>query len=362
MTSSESEFKEDIIVEKNNRSGLITLNRPNVLNALSYEMISAFRKFYLDCLKDPHIYGIVIESKSDRAFCAGGDMRYISDTINTNIEVAYNYFCLEYDNNWVIEQFNKPTVPLINGIVMGGGVGISVYGTHCVMSENTSFAMPEVSIGFFPDIGSSYFMSKLPGEMGMYLALTGATISASDCYYLGIASHNISAHKFDEIKKAMFEAEPIDPILNSLHEDFGESELQYLQSAIDRVFSGNSLEEIMSNLEGEANDGHSEFSDWARDQEDLIRQKCPLSLKVAFRKINEAKGYSSLKDALIRDISLVRHWLENPNLQEGVRAVLVDKLNDPQWKPSLLEEVTDSMVSSLFIPIGNTPEFTDISL
>ena len=359
---SEQNSNSQISVEKVGRCGVVTLKRPEALNALSYSMIVAMLAFYEDCLSDPHMYGVIIQSDSEKAYCAGGDVRAVYELLPEKYDEALKYFHLEYQNNWLLQQFNKPNIALVDGIVMGGGVGISAYGTHCVMTEKAIFAMPEVTIGLFPDIGASYLLANLPGETGMYLGLTGKTINAADCYELGIASHTIKSESIEKVRAAMIESDPIDPVLDNLHIRFDNAEIPALLEVIDRVFHADSFEEIMTNLSREANDGHSKYSDWARDIEDLISEKCPLSLKVTFRKIKEAKSYETLKDALNMDLRNVSHFLKDNNFTEGVRAKLVDKTNDPQWSPEKLRDVTDELVDGFFEPLPDQQEFKDIKM
>lgn len=348
--------------EKVNRCGVITLDRPEALNALSSDMIEKIDQLYIDCLPDPHIYGMVIESSSAKAFCAGADVRSMVKLLPDGADEIRKCFQIEFQHNWNLEQFNKPNIALIDGVVMGGGVGLSLYGTHRVMGSKTKFAMPEVNIGLFPDVGATYFLSRLQGGTGLYLALTGSSITASDCLYLGIASHTIPSEKFPEIKEAMIEAEPIDPVLDGLQTDFGVSELAGLQEVIDRTFTGNSLEDVFANLEKEADDGWSKHSDWARDMSESLQTKCPLSLKIAFRQIKEAKEFTSLKQALEMDMRIVSRMVENENFKEGVQAVLIDKDRAPVWQPETYRDVTDEMVDVFFAPSENEPFFTDLDI
>ncbi len=348
--------------EKVNRCGLITLDRSEALNALTSDMIDKIDQLYIDCLPDPHIYGMVVESTSEKAFCAGADVRSMIRLLPDGVDEIRKCFQKEFQHNWTLEQFNKPNISLIDGVVMGGGVGISLYGTHRVMGKNTKFAMPEVNIGLFPDVGATYFLSRLPEGIGLYLALTGNTITASDCLYLGIASHTISAEKFPEIREAMIEAEPIDAILDKIQEDFGPSELSGLQETIGRTFTGDSLEDVFSNLEKEADDGWSKHSDWARDISESLREKCPLSLKIAFRQIKEARKFTSLKQALEMDMRIATRMVENENFKEGVQAVLIDKNGAPVWHPATYEEVSDELVETFFEKSENEPFFTDLDL
>ncbi len=359
---SEQDAGSHVLVEKVDRCGCITLNRPEAFNALTRDMVEELEEFYQACLNDPHIYGLVMEAGSGSAFCAGADVRSLLAMMPDNADDVMKYFHAEFQHNWTLQLYNKPNIPLIDGVVMGGGAGISVYGTHCVMGENAKFAMPEVNIGFIPDIGSSYYLSRLKGAMGLYLALTGKTIGAADCLYLGIATHTISSGKFEQIKQAMIDAQPIDSVLEKLVDDYGRSELTGLQEVVDKVFQGDSLEQVFKNLGDEADDGWSDHSDWARSTEELLRTKCPLSLKIAFKQFQLAEDYSSLKEALVTDMRIISRIIKEPDFAEGIRAVLIDRTNDPKWKHAGIEDVKDEEVDSFFAPLETDYEFMDLKI
>ncbi|NJM35395.1 MAG: enoyl-CoA hydratase/isomerase family protein [Rhodomicrobium sp.] len=199
---------EEILVKEEGRAGFLTLNRPKALNALSAGMIATLEKQYLKWASAPRIYGIVLEAAPGRAFCGGGDIRALVVGLDTDFEAAVQFFRDEYQHNWTLERFTKPNVALIDGIVMGGGVGIAAYGTHRVAGENLLFAMPETGIGFFPDIGAGYFLPRFPGEIGLYLGLTGRSIGRADAYYVGFATHCIDAAEFDKDPAGHDEGDP----------------------------------------------------------------------------------------------------------------------------------------------------------
>ena len=345
---------EHVTLEKVGRCGLITLNRPKALNALSHTMLEEIDSSYHTWINDPDIYGIVLQSTNERAFCAGADIRLLYDWLKAGeMQKVTDFFRLEYQHNWNLELFNKPNVPLIDGIVMGGGVGISIYGTHCVMGKDTQFAMPEVSIGLYPDIGASYVLSRMPHNIGFYLGLTGRSISAPDCLFLHIASHTISKENFPKIRDAMIESDPIDPVLDNLQEDFGESEIEHLSRVIEETFCGDSVEDILANLDEVANMPDKPQAEWAKETAGLIRSKAPFGLKIAFRTIQLAESFNSLKDALEVDFRIISRLAAKPDLMEGVRAMLVEKDQAPQWSPESLADVTDEMVEACFEPLGD---------
>lgn len=340
------EAPDEVICAEQNRAGLIRLNRPKALNALTLGMIRRLEPFMHACARNPHIYGIVMEADG-KGFCAGGDVRAIRDWSLNAPREADTYYREEYQHNWTLQCFRKPHVALINGIVMGGGAGISLYGTHRVAGENIRFAMPETGIGFFPDVGGSWFLPRMPGKMGLYLGLTGRPCGRADCAYLGVVTHCIPASKFEAIKAAMIEAEPIDAVLDGLREPPGESELQRLREPIDRIFSAASVEDILSALEKEK----GVWRDWALATLEILSKRSPLSLKVTFEALKRGSACKTLKDALVVEYRLATRMIRMHDFREGVRAAIVDKDQAPKWQPQTLAEVSAELLQSLFAPL-----------
>ncbi len=234
----------EVVVQENGRAGVVTLNRPRALNAVTLGMVRALESFYHRCAKNPHIYGIVISGEG-KAFSAGGDIRALYEWARTEPEAAARYYAEEYQHNWTLECFRKPHVALIDGIVMGGGI-------HRVAGENYRFAMPETGIGFFPDIGGGWFLPRMPGHAGMYLGLTGKTVDRAAAYYLGAVTHCIAASDFDAVKAAMIEAEPIDTVLGALHRHPGGSDIETFRDPIAHIFSASSVEGNLPPVRGAA--------------------------------------------------------------------------------------------------------------
>jgi len=338
----------DVIFREEGRAAFITLNRPHALNALTHDMISSCNRQYLKWAAQPKVYGVVLEAAPGRAFCGGGDIRALFAQAQHDPAKGLSFFRDEYQHNWTLECFIKPNVALIDGIVMGGGVGISAFGTHRVAGENIRFAMPETTIGFFPDVGGGYLLSRFPGESGTYLALTGKAVGRADAFYLGFATHCIDAAAFDAIRRAMIESDPIDPVLDALHRDPGDGEIARRQAVIDRVFSAESVEEILARLDAE----RGAAADWARETAALIRRNAPLSLKVALRQLRLARRASSLKEALVTDFRLASRMAPAPDFREGVRAAVIDKDRAPKWTPATLADVSPEMVETCFAPLG----------
>src|SRR5262245_10676703 len=223
-------------------AGVVTLNRPRALNALTSAMRAEIGAAFAAWKSDPQVYAALILSATDRAFCAGGDVLEMVECGRRSLDEARRLLAAEYALNWQLDCFTKPTVSLIDGVVMGSGVGITLYGTHRVAGERYRFAMPEAGIGLFPDDGASWALARLPDEVGMYLALTGRAVGRADAYRLGLATHCIPAARFAEIRAGLSDANPVDPMLDDRHEDPGPGELEALRPAISRCFSNGSLE------------------------------------------------------------------------------------------------------------------------
>ncbi len=334
------------------RAGMIILERPKALNALSHDMIHSIDAACHRAAKNAHIYGMVRRAMGDGAFCAGADVREIHRLITDGDPRALQYFRDEYQQNWTLQRFIKPTVSLINGLVMGGGVGISLYGTHCVAGADYRFAMPETAIGLFPDIGASFFLPRLPGRVGLYLSLTGQQIGAADAYWLGLASHCIDAAHFDRITAAVRDADPIDDVLDGLHRDPEPSPVQRLAPVIDRLFDQASVPAILEALDCES----GEHEAWARETAAILRARSPVSLKLAMRLYQEGARLSSLKSALVMEFRAMTRCLRAPDFAEGVRAQLIDKDRSPNWRPARLSDVDDAMIAAWLQPVEDGDE------
>jgi enoyl-CoA hydratase len=296
--------------------------------------------------RDPQVYAVVMQSTSPKAFSAGSDVREVTSWAREDLARARRAFADEYALNWQCECFSKPTIPLMNGMVMGGGVGITMFGTHRVAGEGYRFAMPETQIGLFPDIGICHVFSRLERHMGLYLGLTGRTIGRADAYALGLATHCIAARHFDAIKADIAEAWPVDPALDDRHEDPGPPELAPYASIIDECFSAPSVEEIVARLEAVGGSTQA----WAQAVAADLRRRSPLSLKITHRHIRES-GARDLRQTLQVDYRLACRLLEGHDFFEGVRAVLIDKDGAPRWQPARLEDVTQDMVDACFAPL-----------
>ncbi len=345
----------DIVTTIEGRAAIVRLNRPKALNAVTLEMIRTLEALYHRYARDPHVYAIVMEAEG-KAFSAGGDIRTIRDWIQNDLPQADRFYAVEYQHNWTFQCLKKRHVALMNGIAMGGGVGISIYGTHRAAGENMAFAMPETGIGFFPDIGGGWFLPRMPGMAGMYLGLTGRICNRADAYHAGVVTHCIPAAQFEAVKAAVIEADPIDELLDDLHEDPGESYLARHSEPIGRIFSAPSLEEVLKRLENE----RGNWQDFAQETLAALSKKSPLALKVTFEQLRRGKSYKTLKEALIVEYRLATRLIRLPGFSEGIRAVIVDKDQSPKWEPASIAAVSDAFVQSLFEPLpGGDLKLTD---
>jgi enoyl-CoA hydratase len=254
----------------------------------------------------------------------------------------------EYSLNWLHECFSKPTISLIDGAVMGSGVGISLYGTHRVAGPRYRFAMPEVAIGLFPDVGTAHALAQMPGEIGMYLALTGRSIGPADAYALGLLTHCIPVEQYEEIKHALIDTWPVDPLLDARHVDPGPGELVPFAETIGLCFGAATVEDVIERLS--EIDGPQR--EWAEAVIADMNAASPLSLKVTHRHLREAKT-RDLRQTLQIDYRLACRFLDGHDFYEGVRAALIDKDRKPSWQPARLEDVSAAMVEDYFAPLNS---------
>ena len=334
-----------ITFEEHDRAGVVTLDRPARLNALTRQMFEALTANYRRWEPASQIYGVVMESTHPKVFCSGGDLKVLNQWNHDGaVHEIREFYRSAYTHVWVLEKFIRPNVPLINGLAFGGGIGMSLLGTHCVAGEGYRFAMPQVGIGFLPDIGGTYFLPRLFGWVGTYLALTGGEIGPADAHRLRLVSHYIPSSYFGVIKAALADNHPIDRLLDGLHQDPGEGDLVRMTPAINRVFSASTVEEILERLDAEA-DGP--FEDWAKQTAATLRQKSPTSLKIALQQMLRGKSLS-LAEALTLEFRLASHIVTMADFREGIDAKIVGKGRAPNWAPETVAAVDDSSIERLF--------------
>jgi enoyl-CoA hydratase len=324
----------------------VHLNRPRALNAATIGLRADIAATLPRTARDPNIYALAITAEPSRGFCAGGDLREMTGLIASNPAGLVKALGDEYALSWLHDCFSKPTAAFINGIVMGSGVGLSLYGTHRVAGEAYKFAMPETGIGFMPDCGIASTFARMPNEIGMYLGLTGRMIDRADALRLGLVTHCINADRFEEIIAALADAEPIDPLLDDRHEAPGPAALEAYETTIARCFSGSSATDIIRRLEAESGPN----SAWASETAAHLRRRSPLALAVSYRFIRDARNLD-LRQTLMLDHRLGCRLMWGADFREGVRAVLIDKDGKPRWQPETIEDVTPAMVDAIFAPL-----------
>jgi len=330
---------DDILFERRGAVGLITLNRPKALNALTHGMAVAMHARLKEWAADAAIACVVVQGAGERAFCAGGDIRTLYDSGKAGTPYALEFYRDEYLLNAYIKHYPKPYIALISGIVMGGGVGVSVHGSHRIADETTVFAMPETGIGLFPDVGGSFFLPRLPGELGLYLGLTGARLKAADAFHAGIATQFVPATQ----RAALVEQFAAGNVSVG-NTNPGPAPLADLCGKIDTIFSAATVEAILERLE---RDG----SDWALDTAATIRGKSPTATKLAFRQIREGKS-KSFDDCMRMEFRMVNRVIAGHDFYEGVRATIINKDGKPKWKPATLAEVAEIDIDHYFLPLG----------
>jgi enoyl-CoA hydratase/carnithine racemase len=336
---------EEIRFERRGRAGLVTLTRPKALNAVSHSMVLALSRALRAWEADDAV-GLVVVTAEGRAFSAGGDIRRVHDAGPAHPD-SIAFFADEYRMNAQLARFPKPYVSLIDGIVMGGGVGISMHGSHRVMTEKALFAMPEVGIGFFPDIGGSFILSRLKGSYGMYLGLTGARIRAGDCRRAGLATHCVASDRLEAVLAALCEEDGTpDRILNRFHRDPEAETDEGTLFAIARLFSRQSLADLMTALRRAATAGE----EIAVRSLAAIEKASPTSVAVTFREIDTA-AMLEFDDCMRMEFRIVKRMIGRHDFFEGVRAAVVDKDGAPRWRPATLAEVDDAVVESHFAPL-----------
>ncbi|XP_048164972.1 3-hydroxyisobutyryl-CoA hydrolase, mitochondrial isoform X2 [Corvus hawaiiensis] len=353
--SKQTDSTAEVLLEKKGGAGIITLNRPKTLNALNLSMIQQIYPQIKTWEQDPETFLIIIKGTGGKAFCAGGDIRAITEAGKVGDELPQDFFRREYRLNNAIGTCKKPYVALIDGITMGGGVGVSVHGHFRVATEKTLFAMPETAIGLFPDVGGGYFLPRLSGKIGYYLALTGCRLKGRDVLKAGIATHFVESEKLPALEKDLIalkspSKEKIADLLNSYHmkctvDQEKEFVLDEHMEKINSIFSANSMEEIVKKLK---QDG----SPFAMKQLETINKMSPTSLKLTLRQLREGASMS-LQEVLRMEYRLSQACMKGHDFYEGVRAVLIDKDQSPKWKPAALEEVSDEFVDNCFKPLGN---------
>jgi enoyl-CoA hydratase len=348
---SETVSEEEIVVRREGRAGRITLSRPKALNALTYKMVLAIWDALNAWANDPGIDLVLLDGAGDRALCAGGDIRSLYDSRLQGPGFARKFWADEYRLNAFIKRYPKPYVAIQDGIVMGGGIGISSHGSHRIVTERSHLAMPETAIGLIPDVGGTWVLGHAPGEAGLYLGLTGDALKAADAIHIGFADTYVPSSALADLKAALCDpqAGSVDSVIARFKQDPGTGTVAGLAPQIAEGFSAPTVEGILAALARLP-------GDWAEKTRTTLLGKSPKALKLTLAAVRQARGLGTLEDALNVEYRLVCRLFEDGEFPEGVRALIVDKDRTPKWNPPTLEGVSDTVVQSYLAPFPDTEE------
>ncbi len=348
----------EIVFTRDGGAGRILLNRPKALNALTMGMCDALLLQLRAWKADPVVKVAVITGAGEKAFCSGGDVVSLYKDHQAGGVLAFAFWRQEYRCNTQIKHFGKPYVALLDGYVMGGGVGVSIHGSHRVATERTTFAMPETFIGLFPDVGGTYFLPRLPGAVGTYLGLTGKRLKGADCVALGIAQAFVPSDSLPALEAALAATDgtqdDVTRIIAGFAQPVTDAPIMAQRADIDRHFSKGSVEDILDSLAADS-------SEWAQSHLASLQKYSPLACKITFKQIRTGATLS-FDDCMRLEWRLASRVAQGHDFYEGVRALLVDKDNTPRWQPATLADVSDAMVDSYFAALpGDELDISDIS-
>ncbi len=346
---------DDLNIHGHGAVGHISLNRPKALHALTLDMCRAMSAALADWAGDDGVQAVILDHAEGRGFCAGGDINLLRHSaLNDEGQSGRAFFHDEYRLNHQLFEYEKPVVAFMDGITMGGGVGIALPCKYRVATENTRFAMPETGIGLFPDVGGGWYLSRLGGRVGQFLALTGARLDGAECEWVGLATHYLPTDKLAEAKARIAEhPERIAGILSELSVKPPEARIEANCERINKHFASDRYEDILASLE-------ADDSDWAAKELATLRTKSPQTCKVAMRQLAQSEALDSFADNMRMEYRIASRVLTRPDFAEGVRAVIVDKTNDPQWNPPTPEGVSDELLDSIFAPLPEGEEWTPL--
>jgi enoyl-CoA hydratase len=340
-----------LIVRAEGSAGVIRLNRPQALNAFTLEMVHGVDAALTSFEADPAIGLVIIEGAGERGLCAGGDIRSLYDSIRAGGDLGKTFWRDEYILNARIAAYPKPYVAFMDGIVMGGGVGLSAHGRHRVVTEKTRVAMPEVGIGFFPDVGGTWLLANAPGETGTYFGLTGQTMNGADAIRAGLADVFIASEQWPTARDALLRlgrgatSGMVRGVLNHFAADHGPGPIEQQRKLIDQLFGHDTVEEIIAALQADG----SEFAQTTLRQ---MQEKSPTSLKLTLRLLRLARTSPSLRVCLVREYGAALEIFVNKDFPEGIRAAVIDKDRAPKWQPPRLEDVSEETLAPYFAPRG----------
>ncbi|MEK6636687.1 MAG: enoyl-CoA hydratase/isomerase family protein [Pseudomonadota bacterium] len=344
-------MSDDILTRIEGQAGIISLNKPATIHALTLDMVHSMTAQLQAWASDSAVACIIIDHSEGRGFCAGGDIRFLQESALVGGEAGRKFFHDEYQLNHLLFTYPKPVIAFMDGITMGGGVGISQPAKYRIATENTRFAMPETGIGLFPDVGGSWYLSRLPGRVGQYLALTGARIDGADCLAVGLATHYLPSASLASVKAAIRAApETIEAILNEAQVGAPLAKIVEIRPQIECLFASDIYEDILATLENEG-------GEWAIKELKGLRTKSPQTCKVALRQLAHGLNFANFADNMAMEYRIASHVLTRHDFIEGVRAVIVDKDNAPQWNPATPEGVTDVLLDEIFAPLPANEEW-----
>jgi len=343
---------DDVLISVERGVGRIRLNRPKAIHALTTAMCEQMSESLLQWRHDPNVQAVLIDHAEGRGFCAGGDVVMLARSGDSDAEEAKRFFFAEYQLNHLLFTYPKTTIAIMDGITMGGGVGISQPCDYRVATENTRLAMPETGIGLFPDVGGGWYLSRLPGRVGQFMVLTGARLDAGECHYLHLATHYVEQSSLEDLVERILKApDRLQGALGAASATAPEARIERNLPQIAKLFASDRLEEVIAALTADE-------SDWAHSELATIRTKSPLSCKVSLRLLAEGSERASFTDEMRAEYALAGRVVRAHDFREGVRALLIDKDNAPQWDPAMPEEVTDEMLDVLFAPLPKSEEWT----
>lgn len=339
----EARATDEVLFERRGQLGVITLNRPKAVNALTAVMAAAMLAQLTAWVDDDGVATVVVQGSGERGLCAGGDIVAIYQDILAGGEETADFWAVEYRLNSLIASYPKPYVAFMDGLVLGGGVGISAHGSVRVVTERTRMGMPETTIGFVPDVGGTWLLAKSPGEAGTHAALTGSHLSGSDALFLGLADHWVPSGSLAELAKAL-ENETVGAAVGRFAERASVSALEAQRDWVDAAYAGNDAEEILRRLHAAGGQ--------AAEAAETMAAKSPTAVKVALESLRRVRGLT-LDEALAQEYRVGLRCLEGPDFREGIRAQVVDRDRKPRWKPATLTEVTTADVEAYFAPLGD---------
>jgi enoyl-CoA hydratase len=345
----------EVLCRLEGRVGRITLNRPGALHALTTNMCRLMTDALLAWRDDPAVALVMFDHSGERGFCAGGDIRMLADSGAGDGREAREFFFIEYRLNDLLFRYAKPTLAIMDGITMGGGVGLAQPCRYRLATERTTFAMPETGIGLFPDVGGGWYLSRMPDHLGLWLALTGARIKAADCELLGIATDFVESARVAELKAAiLLDPDGVETLLTEFEADAGRPPIAAHQDEIARIFGADSVEAIVGGLEAAG-------SDWALEQLKTLATKSPQTLKVAFRQLQLGRAATTFADNMAMEYRIGARVVQRHDFLEGVRAVIVDKDNAPKWDPPTLEAVSEELLDGIFASLPSEEAWSPLT-